>query len=49
MREYLDAIKGDRIAEGRTDLVVPFAEFKSLVGFDTFRDLERRYLPTFIE
>ena len=49
MREYLDAIKGDRIAEGRTDLVVPFAEFKSLVGFDAFRDLERRYLPTFIE
>ena len=49
MRDYLDAIKGDRIAEGRTDLVVPFAEFKSLVGFDTFRDLERRYLPTFIE
>ena len=49
MREYLDAIKGDRIAEGRTELVVPFAEFKSLVGFDTFRDLERRYLPTFIE
>ncbi len=49
MRAYLDAISGDRIAEGRTDLVVPFAEFKSLVGFDTFRDLERRYLPTFIE
>lgn len=49
MREYLDAIKGDRIAEGRTELVVPFAEFKSLVGFDAFRDLERRYLPTFIE
>lgn len=49
MRDYLDAIKGDRIAEGRTDLVVPFAEFKSLVGFDAFRDLERRYLPTFIE
>ena len=49
MREYLDAIRGDRIAEGRTDLVVPFAEFKSLVGFDAFRDLERRYLPTFIE
>ena len=49
MREYLDAIKGDRIAEGRTELVVPFAEFKSHVGFDAFRDLERRYLPTFIE
>ena len=49
MREYLDAIKGDRIAEGRTDLVVPFAEVKSLVGFDAVRDLERRYLPTFIE
>ena len=49
MRDYLDAIKGDRIAEGRTELVVPFAEFKSLVGFDAFRDLERRYLPTFIE
>ncbi len=49
MREYLDAIKGDRIAEGRTDLVVPFADFKNLVGFDGFRDLERKHLPSFVE
>jgi len=38
MMNYLDVIK-DGIAEGRTDLVVPFAEFKELVGFNKYREL----------
>lgn len=48
MLNYLDAIKGDRIAEGRTDLVADFGFFKELVGFPKFRELEREYLPDFI-
>ncbi|MGC9490552.1 MAG: isocitrate lyase/PEP mutase family protein [Thermovirgaceae bacterium] len=48
MLNYLDAIKGDRIAEGRTDLVADFDFFKELVGFPKFRELEREYLPDFI-
>ena len=49
MVEYLNAIKGDRIAEGRTELVAAFSDFKNLVGFDAFRDLEKQYLPEFVE
>ena len=49
MTAYLEAISGDRIAEGRTELVAPFSDFKDLVGFDLFRDLEKKYLPEFIE
>lgn len=49
MTTYLEAISGDRIAEGRTELVAPFSDFKDLVGFDLFRDLEKKYLPEFIE
>jgi methylisocitrate lyase len=48
MLNYLDAIKGDRIAEGRTDLVADFDFFKEMVGFPKFRELEREYLPDFI-
>jgi methylisocitrate lyase len=48
MLNYLDAIKGDRIAEGRTDLVADFGFFKEMVGFPKFRELEREYLPDFI-
>ncbi len=49
MVDYLDAIKGDRIAEGRTELVAPFSDFKNLVGFEMFRDLEKQFLPNFVE
>ncbi len=49
MVEYLNAIKGDRIAEGRTDLVAAFSDFKELVGFGLFRELEKEYLPRFVE
>lgn len=49
MMNYLEAIKGDRIAPGRTDLVADFGDFKKLVGFDKFRDLEKEFLPQFIE
>ncbi len=48
MVDYLDAIKGDRIAEGRTDLVAEFGFFKDLVGFPKYRELEKKYLPDFI-
>ena len=47
MINYLDVIK-DGIAEGRDDLVVPFAEFKDLIGFNKYRDLEKKCLPEFI-
>jgi len=49
IKDYLDAIKGDRIAEGRTELVAPFADFKNLVGFEMFRELEKEYLPRYVE
>ncbi len=45
MVNYLEAIKGDRLAEGRTDLVVSFDEFKELVAFGRYRELEQQYLP----
>jgi len=48
MVNYLDAIKGDRLAEGRTDLVADFGFFKELVGFPQYRELEKEYLPTYI-
>jgi methylisocitrate lyase len=48
MVDYLDVIKGDRIAEGRTDLVAEFGFFKELVGFPKYRELEEEYLPDFI-
>lgn len=47
--DYLSAISGDRIAEGRTDLVAAFSDFKDLVGFERFRELEKEYLPRFVE
>lgn len=47
MMNYLDVIK-DGIAEGRTDLVVPFGEFKELIGFNKYRDLEKTFLPEYI-
>lgn len=49
MMNYLDVIKNDQIAVGRTDLVCEFSEFRTLVGYDDFRHLEKKYLPSFIE
>mgnify|MGYP000890519948 FL=1 len=46
---YLSAINGDRIAEGRTDLVAAFSDFKDIVGFESFREQEKEYLPRFVE
>ena len=42
---YLDAIKGGRLAKGRSDLVASFDEFKELVGIPGFRALEKEFLP----
>ena len=47
MMNYLDVIK-DGIAEGRTDLVVPFGNLKELIGFNKYRDLEKKFLPEYI-
>jgi hypothetical protein len=29
--------------------VAPFSDFKNLVGFEMFRELEKEYLPRFVE
>jgi methylisocitrate lyase len=49
VQNYLEAIKGGALAEGRYDLVCQFDEFKELVGFNEFRKMEREYLPNFVE
>ncbi len=49
VENYLEAIKGGALAEGRYDLVSTFEEFKEVVGYNTFRDLEKEYLPGFVE
>jgi len=49
MMNYLDAISGEKLAKGRTDLVADFSEFKDLVGFGHFRELEKDFLPKFVE
>lgn len=49
MINYLEVIKGDKIAPERTDLVVPFSDFKDLVGFPQFRELEKEFLPKFVD
>ena len=46
---YLEAIKGGRLAPERKDLVFSFNEFKDLVGVPEFRDQEKEFLPTFVE
>lgn len=46
---YLEAIKGGKLAANRTDLVVSFAEFKDIVGVPNFRELEKEFLPAFVE
>ncbi len=47
MMNYLEVISGDQLAEGRTDLVASFEEFKELVEFAKYRQLEKQYLPEF--
>jgi methylisocitrate lyase len=46
---YLEAIKGGRLAPERTDLVFSFNEFKDLVGVPGFREDEKQFLPNFVE
>lgn len=46
---YLEAIKGGRLAPERKDLTFSFGEFKNLVGVPGFRDLEKEFLPEFVE
>lgn len=45
MMNYLEAIAGDKLAEGRYDLAVSFDEFKQIVGLPRIKELEKRYLP----
>ncbi|MDR2137777.1 MAG: oxaloacetate decarboxylase, partial [Synergistaceae bacterium] len=49
VKNYLEAIKGGRLAPGRSDLVASFAEFKDVVGVPKFRELEKEFLPRFVE
>jgi len=49
LMDYLEAIRDDNVAVGRNDLVCAFSEFRKLVGYDDFRQLEKKYLPSFIE
>ncbi|MDR1875486.1 MAG: isocitrate lyase/PEP mutase family protein [Synergistaceae bacterium] len=49
VKNYLEAIRGGRLAPGRSDLVASFAEFRDVVGVPKFRELEKEYLPEFIE
>lgn len=46
---YLEAIKGGKLAPERKDLTFTFGEFKDLVGVPGFRDMEKKYLPEFVE
>jgi 2,3-dimethylmalate lyase len=45
MEEYLKVLAARGVAPDREDLVVPFEDWKRLVGFDEVRDLEKRFLP----
>lgn len=46
---YLEAIKGGKLAPERKDLVFSFDEFKDLVGVSAFREQEKQFLPEFVE
>ncbi|MDR1731237.1 MAG: isocitrate lyase/PEP mutase family protein [Synergistaceae bacterium] len=48
IQNYLEAIRGGRLATGRKDLVADFDEFKEVVGVPQFRNLEKEFLPEFI-
>ncbi len=49
VQNYLEAIKGGRLAPERKDLVLAFDEFKDLVGVPGLREQEKLYLPKFVE
>ena len=49
VQNYLEAIKGGRLAPEKKDLVFSFDEFKDLVGVPGFREQEKQYLPKFVE
>jgi len=49
MKEYFKAIEGDRTAHGQTDLVCSFSDFKDIVGYEIYRNTEKKYLPVFFE
>ena len=46
--DYLNAIKDD-IAPNKKNLLSSFAEYRELVGYNDFRDMEKEYLPRFID
>lgn len=48
MSDYLAAVKEGR-SKGHQELTIPFADYKKLVGFDDLRELEKKYLPIFID
>ena len=49
VQNYLEAIKGGRLAPEKKDLVFSFDEFKELVGVPGFREQEKTFLPKFVE
>lgn len=49
VQNYLEAIKGGRLAPEKKDLVFSFDEFKDLVGVPGFREQEKAFLPKFVE
>ena len=48
MTTYLEALSSGT-SMGRTELVTPMADYKELIGFNQFRELEKKYLPTFVD
>ena len=49
LQNYLEIIKGGKLAKDRDDLVISFNDFKKLVDFPNFREQEKKYIPDFIE
>jgi len=49
LQNYLEIIKGGKLAKGRDDLAISFNNFKRLVDFPNFREQEKKYIPNFIE
>lgn len=48
LQNYLEIIKGGKLAKDRDDLVISFNDFKKLVDFPNFREQEKKYIPNFI-
>ena len=49
LQNYLEIIKGGKLAKDRSDLVISFNNFKKLVRFPNFREQEKKYISNFIE